>query len=66
MVPQWPELIRFRQMLNQAVEKSLHMRDASLLRLHLISFSFEATYFPQGNFLKLWPFNLGEQQNNFL
>lgn len=31
------------------------------LHLHLISFSFEAMYFPQGKFLKLRPFNLGEQ-----
>lgn len=38
---------------NQAVEKSLHVGDADLLHLHLISFSFEATCFPQGDFLKL-------------
>lgn len=37
-------------MLNHIVEKSLHMGDAGLLHQHLISFSFEAACFLQGDF----------------
>lgn len=51
--------------LSQAVEKRSHIGDTGSLTLHLISLSFEATYFPQGSFLKLWPFNLGEQNTFF-